>query len=94
MPLQEEPKFGFTSPNEREYQAVNLGDIQKLYDAKKIKDNLDIVLMIELGLAKKMNVLRFYQKEYKTKLNITSHQFSGSAKKIIESNGGSVTIVE
>ena len=96
MPLQRRvPKFGFTSPNRREYQAVNLGDIQKLYDAKKIKDNLDIVMMIELGLAKKNERVKILSKgEYKTKLNITSHQFSGSAKKIIESNGGSVTIVE
>jgi|TARA_Y100000766_G_scaffold283312_1_gene298625 large subunit ribosomal protein L15 len=96
MPLQRRvPKFGFKSPNRREYQAVNLGDIQKLYDAKKIKDHLDIVTMIKLGLSNKNECVKILSKgEYKIKLNITAHQFSVSAKKTIEDNGGSVTIVE
>ena len=51
MPLQRRvPKFGFTNPNRRIFQAVNLGDIQKLHDAKKIKDSLDLTLMVKLGL--------------------------------------------
>jgi ribosomal protein L15 len=32
--------------------------------------------------------------DYNIKLNITAHQFSVSAQKIIEDNGGSVTTVE
>ena len=36
MPLQRRvPKFGFTNPNRCVYQALNLGDIQKLHDNKK-----------------------------------------------------------
>ncbi|RPG58644.1 MAG: 50S ribosomal protein L15 [Flavobacteriales bacterium TMED191] len=96
MPLQRRvPKFGFTNPNRVEYQAVNLGDIQKLSDAKKIKDSLDLSMMIDLGLAKKKECVKILSKgEYKIKLNIIAHKFSASAKKIIEDNGGSVTIVE
>ena len=96
MPLQRRvPKFGFKSPNRREYQAVNLGDIQKLYDAKKIKDHLDIVTMIKLGLSNKNECVKILSKgEYNIKLNITAHQFSVSAQKIIEDNGGSVTTLE
>ena len=96
MPLQRRvPKFGFTNPNRVEYQAVNLGDIQKLSDAKKIKDSLDLSMMIDLGVAKKKERVKILSKgEYKIKLNIIAHKFSASAKKIIEDNGGSVTIVE
>ena len=73
MPLQRRvPKFGFTNPNRVEYQAVNLGDIQKLSDAKKIKDSLDLSMMIDLGLAKKKECVKILSKgEYKIKLNIT-----------------------
>ncbi len=92
MPLQRRvPKFGFTNPNRRQFQAVNLGDIQKLFDAKKIKSDLDISLMIKLGLVKKNELVKVLAKgEYNIKLNITSHQFSVSAQKIIEKNGGTI----
>ena len=90
MPLQRRvPKFGFTNPNRRVFQALNLGQIQKLHNAKKIKDSLDINLMIKLGLIKKNELVKILSKgEYNVKLNITAHQFSVSAKKIIEKNGG------
>ena len=96
MPLQRRvPKFGFTNPNRKVFQAVNLGDIQKLYDAKKIKDSLDIEAMIKLGLVKKKEFVKILSKgDFNTKLDITSHQFSVSAKKLIEKNGGSITKLE
>ena len=93
MPLQRRvPKFGFTNPNRRVFQAVNLGDIQRLYDAKKIKDSLDIELMIKLGLSKKNESIKILSKgEYNAKLNITAHGISESAKVIIEKLGGQFT---
>jgi large subunit ribosomal protein L15 len=96
MPLQRRvPKFGFTSPNRTVYQAVNLGDIQKLHDNKKIKDSLDIDLMIKLGIVKKNELVKVLSKgNYTIKLNITAHQFSASAQKLIEENGGKFTKVE
>lgn len=96
MPLQRRvPKFGFTNPNRRVFQAVNLGDIQKLHDAKKIKDSLDLKLMIQLGLVKKHELVKILSKgKFNIKLNITSHQFSQSAQKIIEDNGGVITKLE
>ena len=96
MPLQRRvPKFGFTNPNRRVFQAVNLGDIQKLYDNKKIKDMLDVDLMIKLGLAKKNELVKILSKgAFNAKINITSHQFSASAQKIIEENGGNITKIE
>ena len=96
MPLQRRvPKFGFTNPNRKVFKAVNLGHIQKLYDLKKIKDSIDIELMIKLGLVKKNELVKILSKgEFNAKINIASHQFSVSAQKIIESKGGSITKVE
>jgi len=96
MPLQRRvPKFGFTNPNRRVFQAVNLGDIQKLYNQKQIKDSLNLELMVKLGLAKKNELVKILSKgEYKIKLDIHSHQFSESAQKIIEENGGKITKIE
>lgn len=96
MPLQRRvPKFGFTNPNRRVFQALNLGDIQKLAEAKTIKDSLDISLMIELGLIKKNESVKILSKgDYNVKMNITAHKFSISAKKIIEENGGKVVEIE
>ena len=95
MPLQRRlPKFGFKNPNRRIFQPLNLGDIQKLYNDKKIKDSLDIALMIELGLVKKNELVKILSKgDYNIKLNITAHQFSHSAKTIIEKHGGVVSSI-
>ena len=92
MPLQRRvPKFGFKNPNRKIFQPLNLGHIQKLYDAKKIKDSLDIELMIKLGLLKKNELVKILSKgNYNIKLNITAHHFSNSAKSIIEKHGGAV----
>ena len=92
MPLQRRvPKFGFTNPNRSVFQAVNLGDIQKLYDEKKIKDSLDIESMIKLGLVNKNEKVKILSKgNYTIKLDIISHKFSKSAVDLIEKNGGKV----
>jgi len=96
MPLQRRvPKFGFTNPNRRVFQALNLGDIQKLHDTKKIKDSLDFKLMIDLGLIKKNELVKILSKgDYSVKINITAHKFSASAKKLIEKNGGQVIAMD
>tara|TARA_B100000700_G_C14927077_1_gene799998 strand:- start:98 stop:550 length:453 start_codon:yes stop_codon:yes gene_type:complete len=96
MPLQRRvPKFGFTNPNRRVFQALNLGDIQKLIDTKKIDGSLDIRLMIELGLIKKNELVKILSKgDYNGKIEIAAHKFSVSAKKIIEKNGGQVIEIE
>ena len=96
MPLQRRiPKFGFTNPNRRVFQPLNLGDIQKLYDTKKISNSLDIKLMIELGIVKKNELVKILSKgNYSAKLNITAHDCSASSKDIIEKNGGQFIKVE
>ena len=96
MPLQRRvPKFGFTNPNRRVFQALNLGDIQKLFETKKIKGSLDLQLMIKLGLIKKNELVKILSKgDFSSKVDIVAHKFSASAKKIIEQNGGTVSEIE
>ena len=51
MPLQRRvPKFGFTNINRKEYQGVNLDKLQEFVDAGKIKDvvNIDVLVLNRL----------------------------------------------
>jgi large subunit ribosomal protein L15 len=94
MPLQRRvPKFGFTNIFKKEYQIVNLGNIQKLVEKNKLAD---IVLNVEelkkLGLVKntKKPVKVLGNGELKAKVQLVVHTFSGSAKEKIEAAGGSI----
>ena len=54
QPLQRRvPKFGFTNPNRVEYNTVNLDVLQSLYDAKKIKNKVNVDDLVKNGLVQK-----------------------------------------
>ena len=93
MPLQRRvPKFGFTNPNRKEYRGVNLHTLQALVDNKKVKDTIDLKVLIANGLAHKNDLVKILGRgELKAKLNVTVHGFSNSAKSAIESAGGTAT---
>lgn len=93
MPLQRRvPKFGFTNPNRKEYRGINLHTLQSLVDNKKIKDTVDLEILISNGLAHKNDLVKILGRgELTAKLNINVHGFSASAKAAIESVGGSAT---
>jgi large subunit ribosomal protein L15 len=90
MPLQRRvPKFGFTNINRKEYQGVNLDKLQELVDNKKIKDTVDFSTLMELGLATKNEMVKILGRgELKSKLTVTAHKFTASAKAAIEAAGG------
>ena len=90
MPLQRRvPKFGFTNINRVEYQGVNLDKLQELVDNKKIKDAVDFQTLVDLGLAGKNEVVKILGRgELKSKLTVTAHKFTASAKAAIEAAGG------
>ncbi len=90
MPLQRRvPKFGFTNINRVEYQGVNLDTLQELVDAKKIKDTVDFETLVELRLARKNELVKILGRgELKSKLTVTAHKFTASAKAAIEAAGG------
>ena len=90
MPIQRRvPKFGFTNINRKEYQGVNLDTIQQLVDDKKIKDTLDFETLVSLGLVGKNELVKILGRgELKSKLNVTAHKFTATAKAAIEAAGG------
>ena len=93
MPLQRRvPKFGFTNPNRKEFRGINLNTLQNLVDNKKVKDSIDLEVLIINGLAHKNDLVKILGRgELKVKLNVIAHGFSASAKSAIESAGGTAT---
>ena len=93
MPLQRRvPKFGFTNPNRKEFRGINLNTLQNLVDNKKVKDSIDLEVLIINGLAHKNDLVKILGRgELKAKLNVIAHGFSSSAKSAIESAGGTAT---
>lgn len=92
MPLQRRvPKFGFTNINRVEYQGVNLDTLQQLVEDKKIKDTIDFETLVELRLATKNDLVKILGRgELKSKLKVSAHKFTASAKAAIEAAGGEV----
>ena len=90
MPLQRRvPKFGFTNINRKDYQGINLDTLQQMFEEKKIKDSIDIDVMIAFRLAGKNDLVKILGRgELKSKLTVTAHKFTASAKAAIEAAGG------
>ncbi|MBJ7881313.1 50S ribosomal protein L15 [Gelidibacter salicanalis] len=90
MPLQRRvPKFGFTNINRIEYQGVNLDKLQQLVDGQIITDTVDFVTLLELGVVNKNDLVKILGRgELKSKLKVTAHKFTASAKAAIEAAGG------
>lgn len=92
MPLQRRvPKFGFTNINRKEYQGINLDTLQSLVDDGKVKDTVDMQVLIENRLARKNELVKILGRgELKATLKISVHKFTASAKEAIEAAGGEV----
>ncbi len=90
MPLQRRvPKFGFTNINRVEYQGVNLDKLQQLVDDKIIKDTVNLDTLLELGVVNKSDLVKILGRgELTSKLTVTAHKFTASAKAAIEAAGG------
>ncbi len=92
MPLQRRlPKRGFTNIFKREFQIVNLRDLERIDKATEI----DPEVLREAGLVKKksVSIKVLGQGELKKALTISAHAFSESAKDKIEKAGGTVKIL-
>ena len=92
MPLQRRvPKFGFKNINRIEHTGVNLDAIQRIVDSKKITEITREVL-IQNGVASKTDMIKILGRgELKSKVNITVHAFTATAKAAIEAKGGVAT---
>jgi large subunit ribosomal protein L15 len=95
MPLQRRvPKFGFTNPNRVEYKGINLDSLQALIDKKKLSEITPDILKENGMIAKNDRVKILGRGELSTKVSVTAHKFSATAKAAIEKAGGSATEAE
>ena len=90
MPLQRRvPKFGFKNFNRKEYTGINLGKLQELVDKGVVTDTINLDILVENCLAKKSDLVKILGGgELKTKLKISVHKFTASAKEAVEKLGG------
>ncbi|MFI0428151.1 50S ribosomal protein L15 [Mariniflexile sp. HMF6888] len=90
MPLQRRvPKFGFTNVNRVEYQGINLDTLQQLADDKKVSDTVDFEVLFTNRLIGKNDLVKILGRgELKSKLKVSAHKFTASAKAAIEAAGG------
>ena len=90
MPLQRRvPKFGFKNFNRKEYTGINLGKLQELVDKGVVTDTVNLDILLENRLAKKTDLVKILGGgELKTKLKISVHKFTASAKEAVEKLGG------
>ena len=66
-----------------------MGRIQELVDNGKITDKVDLETLVQLNLAKKTDLVKILGGgELKSKLKISVHKFTASAKAAIEAAGG------
>lgn len=90
MPLQRRvPKYGFKNINRKEYVGINLDKLQTLVDNGRIKDTVDLDVLVANRLAGKNDLVKILGRgELKAKLNVTVHKFTATAKAAIEAAGG------
>ena len=91
-PLQRRlPKRGFTNIFRKEFQVVNLRDIERIGDISKI----DPIIMFDKRVIRKRNVpvKILGDGEITKQIEISAHAFSKSAKEKIETAKGKVNIL-
>ncbi len=95
MPLQRRiPKFGFKNINRKEFTGINLDVLQKLTDENKLS-SVDTKVLNEHGLVSKKDLVKILGRgELTSKLEVTAHAFSASAKAAIEAKGGKAVVIE
>ena len=98
MPLQRRlPKYGFKNINRIEYKAINLGDIQAVATEKNV-DAVDVNVLVSAGMASPKDLIKVLgdvrKGQLTSKLTVSAHAFSKSAKEAIEAQGGTIVILE
>ncbi len=94
MPLQRRvPKFGFNNISRKEYKGINISTLQTLAESRKL-DVIDVKTLAEAGLVSKNDLVKILGNgTLTTKLDVTAHAFSKSAKAAIEALKGTATII-
>jgi large subunit ribosomal protein L15 len=93
MPLQRRlPKRGFNSPFRVEYAVVNLGQLDRLFDANDVVD-LDALRNKHLVRPKAGLVKILAKGQLSKALTIKAHKFSAAARAQVEAAGGAVEVI-
>ncbi|MFA4923543.1 MAG: 50S ribosomal protein L15 [Ignavibacteriaceae bacterium] len=96
MPLQRRvPKFGFTNIFKKEFQIINVSDLQKLADKTSLPEVVTLEELNRFGLlsSKVLPLKILGNGELKAKLSLEANAVSQSAKEKIEAVGGSIKLV-
>lgn len=96
MPLTRRvPKYGFTSPNRKEVQVVNLGQIEDLIERKRMAGAITPEALFKAGAIKRKTepVKILADGTLKSKVDVTAHAVSKAARTKIEAAGGTVTLL-
>ena len=93
IPLQRRlPKFGFKNINRKEYQPVNLAQLQKL--AEQGLEKIGIQEIVAAGLAKAGQLVKILGNGQLTaKIEVEANSFSKTAEAAITAAGGTVKTV-
>jgi large subunit ribosomal protein L15 len=94
MPLQRRvPKFGFSNMNRKEFKAINISTLQTLADSKQLSE-INVKTLAEAGLISTNDLVKILGNgKLTSKLDVTAHAFSKSAKAAIEELQGTATII-
>ena len=93
MPLQRRiPKRGFKNINRVEYTPINVERLQAIVEKHSLT-SIDVAKLYELGIIGKTDKVKVLGTgELTSKLEVTVHAYSKSAKQAIESLGGTANI--
>src|SRR5687768_4305868 len=93
MPLQRRvPKRGFKNPFRKEYEIVNLGQLNKLTEDVITPELLHEHRLVDTGKGNQIKILG--DGEITRKITVRAHAVSESARTKIEAAGGSVELLE
>ena len=87
------PKRGFKNVNRVDYVALNLGRLDDLVQ-KTGQSSFDVQALVAIGIARRSDKIKVLgHGTLSTKVDLTVHAISASAKAAIEALGGSVQLV-
>ena len=92
MPLQRRlPKHGFHNPFRKEFNIVNLGDLERRFEAGAV---VDVETLRAHGLIRGRLPIKILANGKLTKsLSVKAHKFSAAAKQQVEAAGGSAEVI-
>lgn len=89
------PKRGFNNHSRKEYAVINLGDVQKAVDAKKLSGNVDLAALKAAGLVRKnaTQVKLLAKGKFSAKVSLQVNFASEAAKSAVEKAGGKIEAI-